>query len=52
MDSISEEDYQKVIETNINIERYQENKNYTDFELGLNKIQNPHDKSIFIIGGE
>ncbi len=52
MDSISKEDYQKVIETNINIERYQENKNYTDFELGLNEIQNPHDKSIFIIGGE
>ena len=52
LDSISKEDYQKVIETNINIESYQENKDHTDFELSLNKIENPHSKNIFIIGGE
>ncbi len=52
LDSISNEDYQKVLDTNINIESYQENKEHTDFELSLNKIENPHDKNIFIIGGE
>ncbi len=52
LDSISKEDYQKVLDTNINIESYQENKEHTDFELSLNKIENPHDKNIFIIGGE
>ncbi len=52
LDSISKEDYRKVMETNINIESYQEDKDYTDFELSLNKIVNPHDKNIFIIGGE
>ena len=52
LDSISKEDYRKVMETNINIESYQEDKDHTDFELSLNKIVNPHDKNIFIIGGE
>lgn len=52
LDSISKEDYQKVLEANINIDSYQENKENTDFELSLNKIENPHNKNIFIIGGE
>ena len=52
LDSISKEDYQKVIEANINIDSYQKNKENTDFELSLNKIENPHNKNIFIIGGE
>ena len=52
LDSISKEDYQKVVEANINIDSYQKNKENTDFELSLNKIENPHNKNIFIIGGE
>ena len=52
LDSISKEDYQKVLEANINIDSYQKNKENTDFELSLNKIENPHNKNIFIIGGE
>ena len=52
LDSISKEEYRKAMETNINIESYQEDKDHTDFELSLNKIENPHDKNIFIIGGE
>jgi len=52
LDSISKEDYQKVLEANINIDSYQENKENTDFELSLNKIEKPHNKNIFIIGGE
>ena len=52
LDSISKEDYQKVVEANINIDSYQENKENTDFELSLNKIENPDNKNIFIIGGE
>ena len=52
LDSISKEDYQKVIEANINIDSYQKNKENTDFELSLNKIENPDNKNIFIIGGE
>ena len=38
LDSISKEDYQKVLEANINIDSYQKNKENTDFELSLNKI--------------
>ena len=52
LDSISKEDYQKVLEANINIDSYQKNKENTDFELSLNKIENPDNKNIFIIGGE
>ena len=52
LDSISKEDYQKVVEANINIDSYQKNKENTDFELSLNKIENPDNKNIFIIGGE
>ena len=52
LDSISKEDYQKVLEANINIDSYQKNKENTDFELSLNKIDNPDNKNIFIIGGE
>ena len=52
LDSISKEDYQKVKETNIEIDSYHKNKDLTDFELSLNKVVNPHKKNIFIIGGE
>ena len=52
LDSISKEDYQKVKETNIEIDNYHKNKDLTDFELSLNKVVNPHKKNIFIIGGE
>ena len=52
LDSISKEDYQKVLEANINIDSYQKNKENSDFELSLNKIENPDNKNIFIIGGE
>jgi thiamine pyrophosphokinase len=52
LDSISKEDYQKVLEANINIDSSQKNKENTDFELSLNKIENPDNKNIFIIGGE
>ena len=51
-DSISKDDYQSAVDNNIPINTYQKNKDATDFELSLNKIENPDNKNIFIIGGE
>jgi len=52
LDSITPVLLEKVENLNIDLNRYEPDKDKTDFELSLDSINEPEDKNIFIIGGE
>jgi len=52
LDSISPALLEKVKKMNIELIRYESNKDKTDFELSLGIVNKPNEKNIFIIGGE
>ena len=52
LDSITPVLLEKVENLNIELIRYEPDKDKTDFELSLDSIRNPEEKNIFIIGGE
>ncbi len=52
LDSISPALLEKVKKMNIELIRYEPNKDKTDFELSLGIVNKPNEKNIFIIGGE
>ena len=52
LDSITPVLLEKVKNMNIDLIRYESNKDKTDFELSLDCINKPSEKNIFIIGGE
>ena len=51
-DSIKPDLLEKVENMNVDLIRYEPNKDKTDFELSLDSINEPNEKNIFIIGGE
>ena len=51
-DSIKPDLLEKVENMNIDLIKYEPNKDKTDFELSLDSINDPEEKNIFIIGGE
>ena len=51
-DSIKPDLLEKVENMNIDLIRYEPNKDKTDFELSLDSINDLEEKNIFIIGGE
>ena len=52
LDSITPTLLEKVKNLNIDLIRYEPDKNKTDFELSLDSINEPNEKNIYIIGGE
>ncbi len=52
LDSISPVLLEKVKNLNIDLNRYEPDKDKTDFELSLDSISEPKEKNIYIIGGE
>ena len=52
LDSITPALLEKVENLNIDLIRYEPDKNKTDFELSLDSINEPNEKNIYIIGGE
>ena len=52
LDSIAPVLLEKVENLNIDLIRYEPDKDKTDFELSLDSINEPEEKNIFIIGGE
>ena len=52
LDSITPVLLEKVENLNIELIRYEPDKDKTDFELSLDSINEPAEKNIFIIGGE
>lgn len=52
LDSITPVLLEKVENLNIDLIRYEPDKDKTDFELSLDSINEPEEKNIFIIGGE
>ena len=52
LDSISPVLLEKVENLNIDLNRYEPDKDKTDFELSLDSISEPKEKNIYIIGGE
>ena len=52
LDSITPDLLEKVKNLNIDLIRYESNKDKTDFEISLNSIEKPSEKNIFLIGGE
>ena len=52
LDSITPVLLEKVENLNIELIRYEPDKDKTDFELSLDSIRNPEEKNICIIGGE
>ena len=52
LDSITPDLLEKVKNLNIDLIRYESNKDKTDFEISLDSIEKPSEKNIFLIGGE
>ena len=52
LDSITPVLLEKVENLNIELIRYEPDKDKTDFELSLDSIRNPEEKNIYIVGGE
>ena len=52
LDSITPALLEKVKNLNIDLIRYESNKDKTDFEISLDHISKPNEKNIFLIGGE
>ena len=52
LDSITPALLEKVKNLNIDLIRYESNKDKTDFEISLDCISKPNEKNIFLIGGE
>ena len=52
LDSITPVLLEKVENLNIDLNRYNPDKDKTDFELSLDSITEPKEKNIYIIGGE
>ena len=52
LDSITPVLLEKVENLNIELIRYEPDKDKTDFELSLDSISNPEEKNIYIVGGE
>jgi len=52
LDSITPVLLEKVENLNIDLNRYEPDKDKTDFELSLDSISEPKEKNIYIIGGE
>ena len=52
LDSITPVLLEKVENLNIDLNRYEPDKDKTDFEISLDIISEPKEKNIFIIGGE
>ena len=52
LDSIAPVLLEKVENLNIELIRYEPDKDKTDFELSLDSIRNPEEKNIYIVGGE
>ena len=51
-DSITPDLLKKVKNLNIDLIRYESNKDKTDFEISLDCIEKPSEKNIYLIGGE
>ena len=51
LDSITPVLLEKVENLNIELIRYEPDKDKTDFELSLDSISNPEEKNIYIVGG-
>ena len=52
LDSIAPVLLEKVENLNIDLIRYEPDKDKTDFELSLDSISKPEEKNIYIVGGE
>tara|TARA_B100001113_G_scaffold434_1_gene415 strand:- start:841 stop:1455 length:615 start_codon:yes stop_codon:yes gene_type:complete len=52
LDSIESSLLKKIKTMDIDLIKYEADKDKTDFELSLNNIDNPNEKNIYLIGGE